>query len=466
MRKTRALFSIAAFLPLALGLFSAPRERNSFRIEDLPASYRRPQENVLLGYVVGGDWSATRRHSWELWAAMTAPSKSTWNGQRLPIWLTWYSANEVFDPGPKPPPDRQPRIYLARPSQILLNKPIGNSPSSSVFAFVKYNRAAAEFTWQNKYHLKRTLQGLQDKFNREKRPTDERTLKPYPREAIATKPVFWLVKNAKSPQTQRGLTVLPYWDPSYDPPAGGVTPDHRTWMKCVAIDPAKRYPEGTIQTVTMNGRQTRAKVVYLDRFYVIPLRDAVEVASVRLMSSMLSSAGGEQERMITDPGNTPEIGDSVILLAMHVTTKEIDSWTFQTFWWLPDPNVAGFGNDRPTSVKGVWRNYVMCNSWSMESPRTADGGLHVCFNPYLETDLGPTKPITLNGVTYPADPMAGTRSNCMSCHNRAGYPAFTNDPGSANMGGVANDGYRPPNDAYFSQMTKTDFLWSIPLHAQ
>jgi hypothetical protein len=150
---------------------------------------------------------------------------------------------------------------------------------------------------------------------------------------------------------------------------------------------------------------------------------------------------------------------------MHVTTKEIDSWTFQTFWWLPDSNDPTFGYDRPSTVKGVWRNYVMCNAWSMESPRLPDGALHICFNPYLEADLGPTKPYVLDGKTLPPDPMAGTKSNCMNCHNRAGYPAFSSAPGSANMGQVANDGYRPPNDPYFSKMTKTDFLWSIPLHA-
>lgn len=462
---------MAAAATFGLGVLALASQRqkwppNRFEIEDLPSGYGYlSEENVLLGYVVAGDWAATRQHSWNLWAAMTSPSKSIWDGQVLPIWATWYSSDEVYQAGPHPPKDRRPMMYLSRPSQVLLKNPEGKSPSASVFAFVKYNRATAEFVWKNGYHLQKTLDDLQSKYDRAKTPTDERSIKPFPRESIATKPVFWLVKNSKSPQTQHGLTVLPYWDPAYPPPAGGATPDHRTWTKCVAIDPDKRYPEGSNQQVTLNGKTVTAEVVYLDRFFSIPLRDEVEVASVKLMAASLSSAGGEQERMVTDPGNTPEIGDSIILLAMHVTTKEIDNWTFQTYWWLPRPNVAPFGADRPASVKGVWRNYVMCNAWSMESPRMEDGGFHVCFNPYLETDLGPTKPYVQDGKSYPADPMAGTRSNCMNCHNRAGYPAFSPVPGSANMGQVANDGYRPPNDPYFSKMTKTEFLWSIPLHA-
>lgn len=470
MHWRKATAAIAALGILGLGILTnaqtGARTRNTFQIEDIATNlgYLK-DENVLLGYVATGDWMATRQHSWNLWAAMTAPSKSEWNGQRLPKWLTWYSATEVFAPGPKPPKDRRLTFDLHRPIQIVLKHPESQSPAPSLFAFVKYNRSAAEFVWQNKYHQKKTLDALQAKFDADKRPTDERMIKPFPRQAVATKPVFWLVKNSKSPQSQRGLTVLPYWDPLYPPPAGGVTPDHRTWSKCVAIDPDKRYSEGSEQEVTLNGTKTTAKVVYLSRFFSIPLRDKVEVAAVKMMASELSSAGGEQERMITDPGNTPEIGDSIILLAMHVTTKEIDNWTFQTFWWLPNANDPDFGKDRPTSVKGVWRNYVMCNAWSPESPKSSDGGYHVCFNPYLETDLGATKPYVLDGKTFPPNPMAGTKSNCMNCHNRAGYPAFTSDPSSANMGHVANDGFRPPNDPYFAKITKTDFLWSIPLHA-
>jgi hypothetical protein len=466
----RVLAYLVGLSVLAVGVLADAQTKrnagNTFVIEDISTNlgYLR-DENILLGYVAAGDWAATRRHSWNLWAAMTAPSKSSWNGQRLPVWLTWYSVAEVYGPGPKPPKDRDLALYYHRPIQAILSNPVGNSPSSSLFAFVKYNRAAAEFVWQNEYHKQKTLVALQARFDKENRPTDERTIKPFPRQAIATKPVFWLVKNSKSPQSQRGLTVLPYWDPEYPPPADGKTPDHRTWTKCVAVDPDRRYPEGSIQEVAYDGKKIQAKVVYLDRFFSIPLRDNVEVAAVKTMALELSSAGGEQERMITDPNNLPEIGDHIILLAMHVTTKEIDSWTFQTFWWLPDSNDPTFGYDRPSTVKGVWRNYVMCNAWSMESPRLPDGALHICFNPYLEADLGPTKPYVLDGKTLPPDPMAGTKSNCMNCHNRAGYPAFSSAPGSANMGQVANDGYRPPNDPYFSKMTKTDFLWSIPLHA-
>ena len=98
----------------------------------------------------------------------------------------------------------------------------------------------------------------------------------------------------------------------------------------------------------------------------------------------------------------------------------------------------------------------------MVTPRTPSGGPHICFNPYLEWDLGPTAPFTVGTQTYPADPMAGTRSNCMHCHARAGWPAYVpGNPHSANLGRIFNEGYMAPDDPYYARITKTDFLWSL-----
>src|ERR1700758_2408967 len=45
----------------------------------------------LLGAVLAGDQPSVRRHAWDLWAALTAPSESAVDGQRLPVFETWYS---------------------------------------------------------------------------------------------------------------------------------------------------------------------------------------------------------------------------------------------------------------------------------------------------------------------------------------------------------------------------------------
>ena len=70
----------------------------------------------------------------------------------------------------------------------------------------------------------------------------------------------------------------------------------------------------------------------------------------------------------------------------------------------------------------------------------------------------------MEGTTFPPDPMAGTRTNCQNCHRRAAFPAFDSKaPAAADFGHVANDGYRSPNDPYFAQLLKVDFMWSIAL---
>jgi hypothetical protein len=472
----RALAGIAAICALALVVPAACRTVGSradvYVYEDLPASTGFPvEENVLLGHVDAGDLRAMRAHAWALWLGLTAPSGSTWNGQRLPIFETWYSAPEVFEQRVR---DR-PRTFvreLELPRQSVHTRSSAATAGAGVMSFVKLNRAAATFIWDNGYELKRTLDELKQRYDAAGAPPEQRRVKPFPRQATVLKLVFWLIKDAASPQSQRGLTALPFWDPAYPPPPDGRSPHHLTWTKCVAVDPAARYARGARVSVDCNGspghpRPVEAEIVGLDRFYTYRLGDREEVEAARVFMRQMSGGAGEQERFVTAPGQLPEIGDHIALMAMHVITKEMGDWTFQTFWWSPTPDTAPHADFRPPEVRGVWANYLMCTAYSMVTPRTPSGGPHVCFNPYLETDLGPTKPFTVGGLVYPADPMAGTRSNCMHCHARAGWPALVaGDPASANLGRIANLGYIAPNDPYYAKIVKTDFLWSLIFHAQ
>ena len=207
-------------------------------------------------------------------------------------------------------------------------------------------------------------------------------------------------------------------------------------------------------------------MIGLDRFYTYRLTDAADVESVAAFLRDLSGAGHEQERLVSDFGQSPEIGDYIALMAIHTTTKGIDNWTFQTFWWTPFPDVGPHADFRPDSVRGVWRNYQMCTAWDMETPREPDGSPHICFNPYLESDLGPTQPYQVGSQTFPPDPMAGHRSNCQTCHARAAWPSVSTDPFSANYGRIFNTGYLAPNDPYYAGLVKTDFLWSLIFHSQ
>ena len=467
---------LAATLLAACQMKPPAPAANVYVYEELPSVIGYPvEENVLVGYVDAEDLRAMRAHAWRLWTGLTAPSRSTWNGQRLPVFETWYSATEVFEDRYRDRPPSRPRSFVREleiPKQSVHTRSTAATAGAGVMSFVKLNQEAATFIWDNGYYLRSTLDGLQQRFDTTNAPLDQRQVKPFPKKAAALKPVYWLIKDPASPQSDRGLTALPYWDPAYPPPPGGRSPMHLTWTKCVAVDPAGRYARGSRQTVNCNGtverpRPFEAEVIGLDRFYTYRLGDREEVEAARKFMTMTSEGANEQERFVTDAGQVPDVGDYIALMAMHVITKEMDNWTFQTFWWSPTPDTSPHADFRPAEIRGVWANYLMCTAYSMVTPRTPSGGPHICFNPYLETDLGPTAPFTVGTQTYPADPMAGTRSNCMHCHARAGWPAYVpGNPYSANLGRIVNEGYVAPNDPYYARITKTDFLWSLVFHSQ
>jgi hypothetical protein len=151
-----------------------------------------------------------------------------------------------------------------------------------------------------------------------------------------------------------------------------------------------------------------------------------------------------------------EAGDHAVLTAMHVSTKEMASWTWQTYWWQPhgDPpdDVPGSRKGQTDKVTGLWRNYAMCTAYN-QTQGSASKEMAVCFNPYLETS-----------AAIPD----GVQSNCMSCHGTA---TVGSDLGP---GGISTlrypDSYQRPidfdTDPRFSTFTRTDFSWAIPSDSQ
>jgi len=62
--------------------------QDRYGYEDLSARFGYPvAESSLPADVLGDDQARVRRHAWELWAALIAPSQSVVDGQRLPAFL-------------------------------------------------------------------------------------------------------------------------------------------------------------------------------------------------------------------------------------------------------------------------------------------------------------------------------------------------------------------------------------------
>jgi hypothetical protein len=229
-------------------------------------------------------------------------------------------------------------------------------------------------------------------------PLADRQIAPFPRGAMALKTI-WAVVHAGGP------TRLSVWD-------GGGDPVHANfpvaWPRQIIVDPAGATPGA----------------VPLARFHHLRI-GAAELAAVRAIDS------------------SAQAGDWLVLLALHITTKEIPDWVWATWWWHDRPDAGPFAAGRTPALIGPWRNYLMDISYSADTPREADGTQNIAFNPWIEV--------------FPA----GTRSNCAACHQGAvwtpsGAPPFL----------PVRRGARAPDDPLFRTGTRLDFMWSIATEAR
>jgi hypothetical protein len=396
--------------------------------------------------VAANDTAALRKHAWILWSGVTADSTQSFQGQKLPIWETWLSEQEAFaGPALTASVARQARSLrpFAIPRQLshrtvrsgnLLSMQIAPSAAKSrLLAFVKLSPDSANFVAvshptpnpggpDTNYAKSSDLDRLNAYFNQNATPVANRKIVDFPAAATDLKMVF---VPAKADQ----LSAIPLWaGPQNSSSPSQPTPD--TWNQCVAVDPSNSR-SGTTQ-IDCNGKTVTAQIVPLTSFYAIK----VDEDTASRINTTLSLSGA----------SSLASGDYQILLAMHITTKEIANWTWQTFWWQngqsPPGNIPGSvdGMLGPDRIKGPWRSYAMCISDSIVFPPTdPKGNPVVCYNPFLETAQ--------------AD---GINSNCMSCHARATYP-----------GAPYPDTYIPngwvdmADPTLFSDQVKTDFVWAI-----
>jgi hypothetical protein len=395
--------------------------------------------------IAANDTAALRYHAWILWAGVTADSTQSFQGQKLPIWETWLSEQEAFA-GPTAvaalAATHRTLLSLTVPNQFRhagqgpgRTKSLQIAPKtarSRLLASVKLSPDSASFVAVSHptpqggpdvfYSKVSDLDRLNAFFDQNKTPVADRKIVDFPAKAIDLKLVFL-------PASANALTAIPFWagpQNSSDP----ATPTPETWTQCVAVDPTNSR-SGTTD-IDCNGTSIKAPIVPLTSFYSIRLdTEAAARVNTALGLTGVSGVAG---------------GDYQVLVAMHMTTKEIANWTWQTFWWQngqsPPNNIPGSidGMPDPTRIKGPWRNYAMCIADSIVYPPTDPKGKPVvCYNPYLETGLPD-----------------GTDSNCMSCHARATFPGI-NYPETY----LPNGWVDPADPTLFAGQTKTDFVWAV-----
>lgn len=318
---------------------------------------------------------------------------------------------------------------------------------------------------------------------------------------IATKHMFWPVKGCRPGSTvgSAGCRVrygaLPPWIPSFFKDKSYATNaeylGYERWKQVVAIDTClpigssacPSAKSATLQLADVKSTGNRAFVpITTQNPSVYP---ATDFQHIQISQEVLEKYFTPADRALLDQAmiwaygdesNGFEPGDFLVSIAMHVTTKEINSWAFQSVWWSPRADTLGdcglalynncFGqsptygatlgpdSDRPAESSGLqtkditaiddaaqnknWRKYyLLTDEYGIRyqidgQPSKISDYFNGTPPKWAQTDPKggalPYLPVSQNVYIEPVIHPIGT--NCRNCHGRAGFTpgARTDDP--------------------------------------
>jgi hypothetical protein len=426
------------------GIFLLAGNLSVLMADPVPAGFGFPVSEETLRRIRDEEQVAKlREHAWTLWAAINQPAKIDGG----PLWETWYDRTQTLTREPSPPAPLPFRAALRfeKSRQHAALETGNQNLARTLLSAVLFNEAAYRHVRENKYYDTATYKALNAEFDRNQTPTEERTIKPFPRESMVLLTAWWHVK-------QKGLTALPVWDFEPTRPLdwgkGAEDPTKRllgnysyTWKRFVAIDPTRKdeSPETTPADVdftyfdmaekkTKTERKTGCRVVGLSSLFHVRIETDEAVAAA-------------QEAL----GEPVEKGDFAALVALHMSTREVPRWWWATFWWHDKPLGGRNAQNRPDEVPGVFRNYLMNTVIDPVTPREYDGSQVTAFNPYIESHFA-------NGLG----------ANCIACHQRVAYPMQAPAKDIPIYLPVTRGGMRA-DDPFFKGKVRLDYLWPLYL---
>lgn len=387
------------------------------------------------------------KHAWGIWAGLTEPTGQEYDGQELLVFETWLgvkelaemSANGELDGGCKEV--KNERTALKKPNQFIHSQLLSNNKESidttfQVFETVTYNPSAACFATKN-------LIFNQSKLDKYKVKDKIGVIPSFPNSAITTKPTYF----AGNPNKD-GLIRVPTWPGIPNPAKNFGTND---WKLYVYADINNKQPKEK-KIIPVSSENPTEKEI----------KDATCNIS-KFINYKIDAKGAIYLNEHQDKGNNSfKAGDYVLLVAMHVGTKEISNWTWQTFFWSHNPDSPFAPSSifeaslRPKSLKGAAKNYAVSTAYAMVWPnQPISGGTNIgvspiiAFNPYLEAGLGTISFKNNLNKEY----KYGVQTNCMTCH------ALATQTGKV---GYSTDQYISMKDTtYFKNQVQLDFAWSI-----
>ncbi|SNR86704.1 MULTISPECIES: hypothetical protein [unclassified Azospirillum] len=454
--------------------------------------YNFPEpEPVILGWVNNQPAKSSNiyLHGWGLWTSLNMPSgQSTFGLKNAPVYLTWKSKQELEaltvesvaangekaakqKPAPRQlslgPVSQHLKFGIrttldkavkaatstaaeAAPVPAPANGTTPTTPDATVFETVSYSPDASQWILQGGLFKLSTFKALYAQNQKE--------IPVFPNTAVSLKPVYKVISKNGGHLINGRYYAMPAW-----PGTPEVTQEiidngfpEQSWNAgCVYVDIQNKGPSAA------KGTDASCKVPTPDSTY--GLGDFVTIPVTADNLSQLKVDGLDVA-----------VGDTLILVAMHVTSREIAEWTWQTFFWTPDPANPPTPSDKAVAaarplgqLKGAPAHYAASFAYQMIAPnQPVDGGNNVGkpvigYNPYLESGFNGAVFGVKVPVIDPATKVAwvgqvGVQTNCMTCHAMA---TVAMAPGAQNY--YTTNFWIGRNDPLYNGTVQADFLWSI-----
>lgn len=410
------------------------------------------------------DSASIYRHAWGIWAGLTASSGQKYAGDDLLVYETWLGLNEVrqlivdnktqggcagesFNRAGRAPLSRPKQfehaaMFSAKKAGVAAFKQdVVSQNSVNFWVTVSYSPDAACFSTQNQIFK-------QSVINKYYNAGGFGAIPAFPTKSLTIKPTYMVYTDTG------GLFRMPVWITAPEPANANFFGAANNY---VYVDKHNKQPAGKVAVPVDSTETDPAKIaaatVNLSDFIYL----TIDAQMAREMNKQDSVQG------MNNSGNgygVAKKGQIALLVAMHVTTKEISNWTWQSYYWTPNRDNPGAPSSklaasvRPSQIKGAAANYACVAAYVMltpaNAPNVASSGPMFGYNPYLEGGFGPGTFLFPN--KYNASYQYGTQSNCMSCHALA-IPSPT--------GLYTSDQNISLADEYFKNQVSIDFAWSI-----
>uniref|UniRef100_UPI00404B437B hypothetical protein n=1 Tax=Flavobacterium sp. TaxID=239 RepID=UPI00404B437B len=418
------------------------------------ADFNFPEDSTkIYTWLQNKDLTSITKHAWGIWAGLTAKSNQMYKGDSLLIYETWLGVKEIAEMSAAHETTsgcekvKKNRTQLNIPQQFMHAQLLADgkemlnqvaAQKAQIFETVCYDPTAACFATENLIFNQSVLNKYEVANGIGKIPS-------FPNTTITTKPTYYASKSDAS-----GMIKVPVWPGTPNP---AKTYNYTSWNNYVYVD-------------THNKQQTNKSLTPVTS--ESPTKEEVQKATCNLNDFIhykLDQEAAAYLNLHQDKGNSQFVeGDYVLLVGMHVGTKEISNWTWQTYFWSYNPTEPFLPSSRfeaslmPKEIKGAAAHYAVSTAYAMVWPnQPINGGTNkdvetiISFNPYLEAGFGPSVFTTPNALD--SSMQYGVQTNCMSCH------ALATAKGNI---GYTTDQYISMDDRkLFLDQVKLDFAWSI-----